>query len=508
MRANKENLNLSKSKFVAGIQCLKRLYLQCYNPRPEDDIDEATKAMFKQGHEVGSMAQKAFSGGILVNFDQMPFDVAASITRDLIKDRYVPAIYEAAFSFDNINVRVDILKRMPGNRWQLVEVKSTSGLKDHYLVDVAIQKYVLENCGLKVSKTCLMHLNRDYVYDGKSYELRKLFTQEDLSNKLRSITKEIPKFLREQWKALACKQPPEIEPGDQCEDPYTCEFYDECNEEKPLDWIGHLPRLNKNKMQELANLGITSVHDIPDDFKLSETQKRACRCVCQGNPCFGTGLKRDLGKLTYPLYFIDFETINPAIPRYAGLRPFDTIPFQWSVHVQKAPKSEVEHYEFLFEDKADPRKAFIEALLPVLERGDKTGRAGTGNIVVFNKNFESQRLSDIARWLPEYSKKINRVQKRLWDLQAVMRDHVYHPEFYGSFSLKTVLPALIPHMTYEGMPVAEGGTAGVAYEKLLSGELKKSEYQNLRKALLNYCKQDTLAMVKLLERLQRECGKA
>jgi hypothetical protein len=192
---------------------------------------------------------------------------------------------------------------------------------------------------------------------------------------------------------------------------------------------------------------------------------------------------------------MDFETINPAIPRFRGMRPYDHLPFQWSVHVQAQPDVKAEHFEFLATDNGDPRPAFMASLCEAL--GDH------GNIIVYNEQFESHRLWELAGWLPEYTQRIRNIQGRLWDLLPVVRKHVYHPAFEGSFSLKAVLPALVPEMTYEGMEVPNGQAAGMAWQAMIAGNPNETERQMKRKALLEYCEQDTLALVRLLYTLRR-----
>jgi hypothetical protein len=201
-----------------------------------------------------------------------------------------------------------------------------------------------------------------------------------------------------------------------------------------------------------------------------------------------------LKRLEYPLYFMDYETVNPAIPRFAGMRPYDHLPFQWSLHVQQQPGAAPEHFEFLATDTSDPRPAFVSALCYAL--GDR------GSIVVYNQQFESQRLSELASWLPEFARRIDKIQHRLWDLLPIVRNHVYHPAFGGSYSLKSVLPALVAEMTYEGMAVANGLAAGLAWESLVRSGLDQDEHDTIRKGLLDYCGQDTLGMVRLIEKLQ------
>ena len=240
-------------------------------------------------------------------------------------------------------------------------------------------------------------------------------------------------------------------------------------------------------------MGVQSIHDIPDDFGLTEIQRRAATCVQTGEPWFSPELANELAKLKYPVYFMDFETVNRAIPRFPGMRPYDQLPFQFSARSRKEPGATLEHHEFLATDASDPRREFIASLCAALGE--------SGSIVVYS-SFESQRLSDLAVWLPEYADRINAIQARLFDLLPVVRKHVYHPAFAGSYSIKSVLPALVPEMTYDGMDVANGQDAGVAWESLVRGRLGQAEREGIRKALLAYCGQDTLAMIRLVERLR------
>jgi len=286
---------------------------------------------------------------------------------------------------------------------------------------------------------------------------------------------------------------PKIPVGRHCTEPVTCEFFDHCNPLLSDDHILRLPRIHASEVSKLVALGIQSIHDIPENYPLTGRLRRACNSVQRGTRWFSPQLNEELKGLRYPLYFADFETVSPAIPRFAGMRPYDHLPFQWSVHVQRRPGAGPEHLEFLATDTNDPRFAFVSTLCDALGH--------CGNIVVYNQQFESQRLSDLASWLPEFAGRIEKIQRRLRDLLPIIRDHVYHPAFGGSYSLKSVLPALVPGMTYEGMEVADGQAAGLAWESLISG-CNQAERQRKRKALLGYCGQDTLALERLVEKLQ------
>jgi Domain of unknown function(DUF2779) len=490
MPADDPRIALSKSKFMAGIQCLKRLYLQVHEPGLAALPNESSMAKLREGREVGELARKKHPDGVLVDASENDFSGAINKTTQLVADPGVPAIFEGAFKQDNIIVRTDILVRQPEGGWNLLEVKSSKSVKAHHAYDVGIQQFILNACSIEASPW-LLHLNRDYVYNGRAYDLNKLFVSHDLTAEIGSLFEQLPGLIRQQRTVLSQSAPPEIEPGPQCKDPVLCEFYDHCNPELPEDHVSFLPSISAPKVNQLIGKGITSIHGIPADFPLSERQRLACHCVQTQTAHFGKGLIQALGKLAYPLFFMDFETLSPAIPRFAGMRPYDPVPFQWSIHVRRSLGSEVEHHEFLAEDERDPRSAFLTSLLEVLGH--------EGHVIVYNRGFESQRLAELARWFPEQASPIAQVQARLWDLLDVVRKNVYHPRFMGSFSLKRVLPALIPDMTYDGMEVSEGEQAGLVWEKMVRGQVSEQEKMKLRKALLAYCSQDTFAMVRLLD---------
>ena len=373
--------------------------------------------------------------------------------------------------------------------------KSSTQVKNHYRFDAAIQRHVASGAGLKISSACLMHLNSGYIYDGKRYDLNKLFVIEDLTADIDLIAGEVVDRLATQRQMLQQDEPPEVEVGRQCTDPITCEFFDQCHEPVPAGHISELPRLTQRKLEALQALGIEMIQDIPESFELSLTQQRVYECARSGRPWFGPELRDALSTIGYPCYFMDFETFYPALPRHKGMWPYSHIPFQWSVHVREKPGAELRHHEFLAEDTSDPRPQFLETLLEVL--------GTTGSIVVYNRSFEAERLKDLAGWLPGQAKQIAGVQTRLWDLLPVVRANVYHPEFRGSFSIKSTLPALVPEMTYEGMEVAEGGEAGRAWETLVREQLSADEKTRLRTALLAYCRQDTEAMVRVYDALEQ-----
>ena len=490
---------ISKSKFMAGVQCPKREYLQVRHPELAESVDDGRK---QQGSEVGSLARRAFPGGVLVAADHKHLSEAIRDTRELVANSEVPTICEATFEHSGVLVRVDVLKRN-GKGFRLTEVKSATKIKPEYTDDVSIQKYVVEGCGLQVKDTNLMHLNRAYVYDGtlgadgrSVYDLSHLFATEELQPYSEG---HVSRTLDEQFRFLGQSEPPNVEPGRRCNSPYDCEFYDHCHPMWPDDDVRSLP-ITGCKIEALRRSGITSIDQLPGMIALREgflLTPKECRFALGAK---GEGvqitpeLAAELRVLRYPLYFMDFETLNSALPLFAGLRSWDQLPFQWSVHVQREPGATPQHFEFLATDASDPRRDFVSSLCSVLGE--------SGSIVVYYESFEEQRIAELAAWLPEFAGRINNIQGRLWDLLPRIRNYVYHPAFAGSYSLKAVLPALVPAMTYEGMAVGDGQDAGVAWEALVRGSLDQGEHESIRKALLDYCGQDTMAMVRLVDKLR------
>jgi predicted RecB family nuclease len=487
-------IKLSKSKFAAGCQCLKRLYLQVHQPTLAAEPDEAADAIIEQGREVGMLARQMFPGGVEVR-SEGDLDQAIRATREIIGNRDVPAIFEGTFEHNGVLVRVDVLHRRKDERWRLTEVKSTTEVKDHHLDDVAIQHRVVTRSGVDLAASCLAHVSRDYVYEGGSIDASRFFRIRNLSRQVEKLQRKLTVQLRSEFRVLAMPEAPNIPAGRHCSNPFTCEFFAHCNPPIPEDHILRLPRIHANTVAKLVALGIYSINDIPENYPLTGRLRSACNAVQLGKPWYGPKLKNELKTLKFPLSFMDYETLNPAIPRFAGMRPYDHIPFQWSVHVQRQPGAAPEHFKFIAADMSDPRPAFISALCDAL--GDH------GSIVVYNQQFESQRLSEIASWLPEFARRIEKIQRRLWDLLPVVRNHVYHPAFGGSYSLKSVLPALVPEMTYDGMEVADGQAAGLAWESLVRGVSDRDERDRITKGLLDYCTQDTMGMLRLLEKLQQ-----
>jgi len=331
--------HLSKSRFIAGLQCLRRLWHICHTPEEAPRAGAALETLFAGGHEVGRLARLAFPGGVLVD-EEGGFSRAADLTRRLIGSggRKTcggrPVLFEAAFAHEDVLVRADILQRRNDGRWRLIEVKATLDLKDHHIADLAIQRHVLEGWGLEVPEACLMHLNRDYVYQGNGHRLDDLFVIEDVSHRVLACQARVPALLREQRAALASAEPPAVEPGARCSSPYTCEFCSLCSPELPSDHPALLPRIGRGTVERFKEQGIRTVLGIPLDHPLSEMQHRARRAILEGGAVIEPGVRDELAGLGWPRWYMDFETSNPPVPRHRGMSPYNIIPFQWSLHRQ------------------------------------------------------------------------------------------------------------------------------------------------------------------------------
>jgi len=473
---------LSKSKFISGLQCHKRLYLEIHSPELATEPDEETQAVLDNGSDVGELARGRFPGGVLVEWENGNLTLALRRTEDLLKQPRVTAIFEATLKFENVLVRVDVLERVAGERWRLIEVKASTRAKQVHLDDLAIQAYVLIGSGLQLDGIRLMHLNRRYLYPGGETDLDQLFVQHDLTAEVYARLPDVPVRLSAMKAMLLEYAPPQIEPGPHCHSPYVCPFWDHCTEGKHARWIFYLPG-PKRTIEKLTEQGIDTIDAIPDGFKLSGTQQRMKDNV----EWIGPQLKAALQTVRYPVHHLDFEGFMPAIPLYPGTRPYQTLPFQWSNHIESA-SGEIYHHAYLGVEGRDPREELALALLQSLGR--------EGSICIYS-GYEWRILMDLAEVLPRLKRELYAVASRLWDLLPIVRRHYYHPAFEGSFSIKAVLPALIPSLDYSDLKISDGGLAALQYYRLVLGLIDPAEKARIRASLLAYCKRDTLALVEI-----------
>jgi hypothetical protein len=485
---------LSKSRVTAGLQCLKRVFLETYAYDDRDPIDPGRKAILDAGTLVGRVARGRFPGGIVMEDDPQLHDQAVRQTEAALAPSGPPAIYEAAFTHDGIRVRVDVLARAGAGEWNLVEVKSSTGFKDEYLSDLAIQIHVAEGSGVRVGRAVLLHVNNQYVWPGGDYDLNALFSAQDLTDDARSTIPRVLARIQAIREVLRGAEPPDIAVGPQCRKPYVCPYYSRCHGDGPEHRVSDLPRLSPKVYHALLGAEIEDIRDIPEDFDgLSALQKRVRDCVVSGAPFQHPDLKTHLDAIRYPIHFLDFETCNPALPIIPGTRPFQQTPFQWSDHVLDRGGS-VAHRTFLHMERTDPRPRLTEELLDALD--------GEGSIVVYSE-FEARMIRSLADALPSLATRLlPLVERRMVDLHQLIHEHYYHPGFHGSFSIKDVLPVLVEGLDYSSLLIREGSQAALAFSQMTDPSTCPMEREKLRNGLLAYCERDTEAMLRLFQTLK------
>ncbi len=486
---------LSKSRFIGGLQCAKQLYLECYSPRLADPIGPDQRALFESGTAVGVLARERFPGGHLISHPYFAHARAISATKEALSDTSVPAIYEGAFFFDDLRIRADILARNSDGTFDLIEVKSSTSVHDEHVADAAIQLYVLEGSGVTIGRARLLHIDNSYTYRGGTYDLDGLFGIADIMREARAFTiASIPGALDNMREALRGDEAPTIEVGPHCKKPHTCRFYGHCHRGVTEHPIGELPSAKVRLLHELKGSGIGDIREIPSGFAgLSPSQRRVRDSVVSGQPIVDAELSIALQQqLKFPLHFLDFETFGPALPAYVGTRPYQAIPFQWSIHV-RGEGGDLRHLAFLHDGRADPRDALAISLIEALGRD--------GSIVAYSP-YEQTVISRLASELPAHAGALRSLSDRIVDLHAILRRHYYHPDFHGSYSLKDVLPVLAPDIGYEDLEIQGGMHASDTYGKLIVPGISEDEKRALRKSLIDYCGRDTEAMVRIYDALR------
>ena len=487
---------LSKTRYMAGTQCDKRLFLDCHRRDLIPEVSVGQQRLFDQGHEVGALATRRYPGGVRIEFDRSQYAEAAEATALAMADASVPAIFESAFEYAGVRVRIDILVRLPGGWWRVEEVKSSTKFDESvHLDDLAVQLYVLDSCGVRVSEAGILHLDREYVRTTQALNVHALFEFRELRKLARASRQRIATNLRRWRRQLVQRSAPDVDPGRHCYAPYECPFTDHCITPPGRFSLRRLPAAFK-LIDEVGADAPDDIRRLPDEVSLSTHQARAIECIKTDREHVSPGLSAALADASYPIHFLDFETFAPAVPRYRWTRAYQVLPFQWSDHVLHADGS-IEHHEYLHTENSDPRRAFLESLL------EAVARAGT--IVVYT-SFENTQLKALAKAIRNRRKRIRKVQRRLLDLFAVVKQHYYHPDLDGSFSLKVLVPVLVPTLAYG--EIADGRAAGAAYEELIDTATTPGRKAALEKALLRYCGTDTLAMLKIWRALKRRAAGA
>jgi hypothetical protein len=482
---------LSKSRFTAGLQCLKRLYLECYKRDLADPIDERQQAIFDTGNGVGELAREMYPYGRLVEEQYFEHAKAIRTTEKIITDATIQAIFEGAFAFEKIRIRADILKRNDDGTFDLIEVKSTTSAKSQHIPDIAIQLYVLEGLGVPIREAYLMHINKEYVYQGGPYDLEGLFALKDVTEASREfVSKTSSEKLSQMWDTLQAESPPTVDTGPHCTRPYRCPFYSHCHQQVTDHPISDLPRASREFLNGLKESGIEDIRLIPADYPgLNALQQQVRECVVNDCAFVGPELLSKLSKIDFPVSFLDFETFSPALPAYVGTSPYQAVPFQWSLHI-KDLSGHLSHRSFLWSDQDDPRTAFVESLINAIPT--------EGTIVAYS-SYEQRIMKDLATEFPAFENALFDLCERTFDLLKLVREEYYHPQFHGSFSIKSVLPALVPEMGYGDLEIQHGLVAALDFVRMVAEGTPVDEKEKTREALLAYCEKDTEAMVRVFD---------
>lgn len=482
---------LSKSKIMAGLQCPKRLWLQTHRP---DLAQDNNQQAYAAGNELGEAARRLYPDGRLI---EHVFDIpkALAATRAALAEQPRTPLFEAAFQYEGVVVRVDLLfKDTDGLR--LVEVKSTTSVKPLHITDSAIQTWVLENAGYRVRQVELAHVNNSFVYQGDGNYMG-LLTHADITDAVSEIKPKVSGWAAS-FKALLAGKMPDIASGEQCHKPYDCPFDQFCNKE-PAEFPLTLLSYSRKFLEPLEKEGITDIRNVPEAMLTTDKQRRIWTATVTGKPILDKAIATELATLPYPRYYLDFETVGYVVPIWKGTRPYQSLPYQWSCHLETAPGT-LAHMEYLDVDGTQPpMRRFAESLV------EKMGSHGP--IFVYS-SYEAGIIKELIAMYPDLAAGLEKIVDRLVDLLPLAQKYYYHPAMKGSWSIKAVLPTIAegaPDLDYKQLDEVQNGLlAQDAYLEIIHPDTSKERRDDLSKKLLDYCKLDTLAMVRLVEHFQSQ----
>jgi len=475
-------IKVSKDIFLAAMDCpvvgwLKRSGHLKEIPSLGDEL------RMEQGMDIGRRARSLYPRGILVA--DGPGKTAHELTYELLRNQRVTVIFEGYFLLGDLVARPDILIRGDGG-WHMMEVKSATNDKKEYIDDMAYTAMVLSGSGLDVVETSLAVVSKEFRL---GMEKERLFRFIDHTEEVLPRSRELDSIRNDIDESTRSKTMPEPHLAFQCR---KCPRFREHLSGGVANHVFDLPRLSRGKFHDLQELGVESIEDIPDDFPLTANQERVVRSVKGGDVTVGSGLKGELDRIKWPAFYLDFETFMTAVPLFPDMAPYTQVPFQYSIHKYSELGVESEHFEYLAQAHRDCRRELAEGLLEDLK--------GSGSVHIYT-SFEKRVVRYLADIFPDLSEGLNLLIDRMVDLEAIIRKNFYHPDFHGSTSIKKTLPALVPDMSYDGMAIAEGDSAMAHFTFMAWGKYDADKVEKTRKDLLEYCKLDTLAMVKLHERL-------
>lgn len=486
---------LSKSTFLRGLQCPKSLYLYKNFIQLRDAISPEQKAIFNRGNNVGLLAQKLFPGGIDATPAKRSDNMAAVTRTKQLIESGIEVIYEAAFQYDQVLVILDILVKKD-KEWYAYEVKSSTKISNTYLLDASLQYWVITKSGLPLGDISLITINNQYIRKG-DLNLQELFTITSVKKEVIRNQPMVEENIIVSKQVVESAAMPDVKIGEQCFSPYSCDFMGTCWKNVPKNSVFEITGIQKAEQFNLYNKGYKTISEIPEINVLDKNANIHIQSFKSGKAKVdAAGINKFLGKALYPLFFMDFETFMPAVPIYNDTKPYQHIPFQYSLHYKKDKESSIEHFHFLAEQGKDPRKAFLESLMKHTENA--------GAILVYDALMERNVLNGLKKDFPDYAAEIDMRLQRFVDLMQPFQDRsYYHPAMKNSYSIKNLLHALIPDLSYTNLRISNGSIAMVAFEHLQK-ETDMFKILETREDLLEYCKLDTLAMVKVFEVLEKQ----
>ena len=482
---------LSKSKIIAHRQCPKRLWLQINQPDLAE-TSSGTEMLFQTGNRVGEIARNLHENGVLV--ETWRTEQALIETNELLKGEPRP-VFEGAFLADDVLIRADLL--LPVTKgFDLVEVKSSSQVKGYHLEDATIQSWVLQQSGVDLASTRLAHIDTSFVYPGGG-DYRGLLNYADISAEVGDLIDDVPGWIKAAKNTLTGTEP-NIEPGEQCTHPFECPFMNYCSPCEAEDPSIYSPMIlpykdGKQLGADLIEEGYVNLCDVPESRFTNPKHQRIHRVSKTGVAELDAEAGRLLRGFPYPRYYIDFESINPAVPIWAISRPYQQITFQWSCHVEHVDGL-IEHYDYLSEGNGDPRRGFAESLINVLK--------SEGPIYVYFAGFEKTRIQELADLYDDLKPALEAINERVVDLLPIARDYYYHPDMKGSWSIKVILPTIAAELSYDNLEVGDGAMAMDAFAEMIDESTTQERMEQLREGLLRYCERDTLAMLRLANYFQ------
>jgi CRISPR/Cas system-associated exonuclease Cas4 (RecB family) len=479
-------MRLSKSKLVAYKQCPKRLWLQTFR-RELAQQSEAVENRMAQGNLVGAAAQRLYPEGRLIAHVK-DLKAALSETSEALAQPGDITLFEPALRSADVLVRADVLIRRVG-RYRMIEVKASTKVKDSHLTDAAIQTWVARGAGLDVERVELAHIDNKFVYPGDG-DYRGLFAHADMTDAVLPLQEQIPVWIADAQRDLTGPMP-DIAIGRQCNDPFECEFLAFCSPEASEYPVELLPNSSKLARQLRAD-GFVDLRDVPLDRLTREDHQRIWRATKLGQPALDGEPAARLAILPWPRYFLDFETVGPAVPMWKGTRPYQKIPMQWSCHRQDADGTLTQLPPYLDTTGQDPRRAFAESLVAAV--------GNSGMIMVYNAAFERGVIMQLAEQFDDLAPSLRDMAARLFDLLPFAREHYYHPAMMGSWSIKRVLPTIAPDLHYGNLEsVQSGDMVEPVYFEMVDAGTSAERKAELKEALLTYCERDTLGMVRVAE---------